>query len=98
MSTIMFPVGPPSAPIAAAIGSSMRQACRAPAESVARPRVFDAGDPRGTQDDPWMREAVLVHLWIAASARRRRSAITPSFSGRMAEIVPGVVEQSFAST
>ena len=68
MSTIMFPVGSAigrPAPIAAAIGSSIRYAWRAPAERVAsstarRSTPGHAG--RDADDDARVREAVLVHL------------------------------------
>ena len=68
MSTIMFPVGSAigrPAPIAAAIGSSIRYAWRAPGGEG---RLFDrsaldAGDAgRDADDDARVRKAVLVHL------------------------------------
>ena len=68
MSTIMFPVGSATgrpAPIAAAIGSSMRYAWRAPAESVASStaRFSTPVTPDGHADDhARVRPAVLVHL------------------------------------
>ena len=68
MSTIMFPVGSETgrpAPIAAAIGSSIRYAWRAPAESVASStaRFSTPVTPDGhADDDARVREAVLVHL------------------------------------
>src|SRR5579884_1076995 len=63
MSTIMFPVGSATgrpAPIAAAIGSSIRYALRAPADSVASStaRFSTPVTPDGTHP----REPVLVHL------------------------------------
>ena len=68
MSTIMFPVGSATgrpAPIAAAIGSSIRYAWRAPADSVASStaRFSTPVTPDGhADDDARVREAVLVHL------------------------------------
>ena len=68
MSTIMFPVGSATgrpAPIAAAIGSSIRYAWRAPAESVASStaRFSTPVTPDGhADDDARVRKAVLVHL------------------------------------
>ena len=68
MSTIMLPVGSATgspAPIAAAIGSSIRYAWRAPAESVASStaRFSTPVTPGGhADDDARVREAVLVHL------------------------------------
>ena len=68
MSTIMFPVGSATgspAPIAAAIGSSIRYACRAPAEASASStaRFSTPVTPRGdADDDARMGEALLVHL------------------------------------
>ena len=68
MSTIMFPVGSPigsPAPIAAAIGSSIRYACRAPADErrLLDGAPLDAGDARrNADDDARVGEAILVHL------------------------------------
>ena len=99
MSTIMFPVGSATgspAPIAAAIGSSIRYAWRAPAESVASStaRFSTPVTPEGTQTTTrgcakrcwctfWMK-------WRSICSVTSKSAITPSFSGRIALIVPGV--------
>ncbi len=66
MSTTMFPVGSCTgspAPIAAAIGSSMMYAFRAPAYSAASmtARLLDSGDPRRDADDhPGLCEPALV--------------------------------------
>ena len=68
MSTIMLPVGSATgspAPIAAAIGSSIRYAWRAPARQrrLLDRALLDARDARRhADDDARMREAVLVHL------------------------------------
>ena len=99
MSTTMFPVGSPTgrpAPIAAAIGSSIRYAWRAPAERQASStaRFSTPVTPEGTQTTTrgcaqrfwctfWMK-------WRSICSVTSKSAITPSFSGRIAWIVPGV--------
>ena len=98
MSTIMFPVGSATgrpAPIAAAIGSSIRYALRAPADSVASStaRFSTPVTPEGTQTTtrgcanrcwwPWMKSRSICSV-------TSKSAITPSLSGRIALIVPGV--------
>src|SRR3954468_18779661 len=99
MSTTMLPVGSPTgrpAPIAAAIGSSIRYACRAPADRQASStaRFSTPVTPDGTQTTTrgcaqrfwwtfWMK-------WRSISSVTSKSAMTPSFSGRMAWIVPGV--------
>ena len=68
MSTIMFPVGSATgspAPIAAAIGSSMRYAWRAPARErrlLDRALLHAGHAGRDADDDARVREAVLVHL------------------------------------
>src|ERR671935_658391 len=107
-STIMFPVGSPTgrpAPIAAAIGSSIRYACLAPALSVASStaRFSTPVTPDGTHTTTrgcakrcwctfWMK-------WRSICSVTSKSAMTPSFSGRIAEIVPGVRPSiRFAST
>ena len=98
MSTIIEPVGSPTgrpAPIAAAIGSSIRYACRAPADRQASStaRFSTPVTPEGTQTTTrgcaqrfwwtfWMK-------WRSISSVTSKSAMTPSFSGRMAWIVPG---------
>ena len=99
MSTTIEPVGSPTgrpAPIAAAIGSSMRYAWRAPADRHASStaRFSTPVTPDGTQTTTrgcaqrfwctfWMK-------WRSISSVTSKSAMTPSFSGRIAEIVPGV--------
>ena len=99
MSTTMFPVGSATgrpAPIAAAIGSSIRKALRAPAERVASStaRFSTPVTPEGTQTTTrgcaqrfwwtfWMK-------WRSICSVTSKSAITPSFSGRMALMLPGV--------
>src|SRR3954462_5951311 len=98
-STTMFPVGSPTgspAPIAAAIGSSMRYAWRAPAERQASStaRFSTPVTPLGTHTTTrgcaqrfwwtfWMK-------WRSICSVTSKSAITPSLSGRIAWIVPGV--------
>src|SRR5436309_7726221 len=98
-STTMFPVGSPTgrpAPIAAAIGSSMRYAWRAPADRHASStaRFSTPVTPHGTQTTTrgcaqrfwctfWMK-------WRSICSVTSKSAMTPSLSGRMAWIVPGV--------
>ena len=92
-STIMFPVGSETgrpAPIAAAIGSSIRWASRAPAESVASStaRFSTPVTPDGTQTTTlgcakrcwwtfWMK-------WRSICSVTSKSAMTPSLSGRIA--------------
>ena len=99
MSTIMLPVGSATgrpAPIAAAIGSSIRYAWRAPAESVASStaRFSTPVTPEGTQTTTrgcaqrfwctfWMK-------WRSICSVTSKSAMTPSFRGRMAWMLPGV--------
>ena len=98
-STIMFPVGSETgrpAPIAAAIGSSIRCASRAPADRVASStaRFSTPVTPDGTQTTTrgcakrfwctfWMK-------WRSICSVTSKSAMTPSFSGRIAVIEPGV--------
>src|SRR3954451_7479800 len=108
MSTIMFPVGSATgspAPIAAAIGFSIKYAWRAPADSVASStaRFSTPVTPLGTQTTTrgcakrcwctfWMK-------WRSICSVTSKSAMTPSLSGRIAEIVPGVrPSMRFAST
>ena len=108
MSTIMFPVGSATgrpAPIAAAIGSSIRYAWRAPAESVASStaRFSTPVTPEGTHTTT---RGCAKRCWCTFWMKCRsicsvtsKSAMTPSFSGRIAEIVPGVLpSMRFAST
>src|SRR5918992_4073323 len=98
-STIMFPVGSATgspAPIAAAMGSSIRYALPAPAAYVASStaRFSTPVTPEGTQTTTrgcanrcwctfWMK-------WRSICSVTSKSAITPSLSGRIAWIVPGV--------
>ena len=108
MSTIMFPVGSAigrPAPIAAAIGSSIRYACRAPAESVASStaRRSTPVTPEGTQTTTrgWAKRfwCTFWMKWRSICSVTSKSAITPSLSGRIAVIVPGVRPSiRFAST
>jgi hypothetical protein len=108
MSTIMFPVGSATgspAPIAAAMGSSMRYAWRAPAESVASStaRFSTPVTPDGTQTTT---RGCAKRCWCTFWMKCRsicsvtsKSAMTPSFKGLIAEIVPGVrPSMRFAST
>ena len=99
MSTTMLPVGSPTgrpAPMAAAIGSSIRYAWRAPAlrHASSTARFSTPVTPEGTQTTTrgcaqrfwctfWMK-------WRSISSVTSKSAITPSLRGRIAEIVPGV--------
>ena len=99
MSTIMFPVGSATgspAPIAAAIGSSIRYALRAPAFSVASStaRFSTPVTPDGTHTTT---RGCANRCWCTFMMKCRsicsvtsKSAITPSLSGRIALIVPGV--------
>src|SRR5436305_1733113 len=98
MSTTMFPDGSPTgspAPIAAAIGSSIRYAWRAPADRQASStaRFSTPVTPDGTQTTTrgcaqrfwctfWMK-------WRSICSVTSKSAITPSLSGRLAWIVHG---------
>ena len=99
MSTIMLPVasdtGSP-APIAAAIGSSIRSAWRAPADSVASitARFSTPVTPEGTHTTTrgWAKRFWCT-FWMkcrSICSVTSKSAMTPSFSGRMAEMFPGV--------
>ena len=108
MSTIMFPVGSPTgspAPIAAAIGSSIRYAWRAPAARVASStaRFSTPVTPDGTQTITrgWAKRCWCTFWmkWRSICSVTSKSAMTPSLSGRIAEIVPGVRPSiRFAST
>ena len=102
MSTISEPVGSATgrpAPIAAAIGSSIRYALRAPAERQASStaRFSTPVTPEGTQTTTrgcakrleWTRLMKCRSICSVTS----KSAITPSFSGRIAVIVPGRAAQ-----
>ena len=99
MSTTMFPVGSPTgrpAPMAAAIGSSIKYAWRAPADRHASStaRFSTPVTPDGTQTTTrGCAQRFWCTFWMkcrSISSVTSKSAITPSFSGRMALIVPGV--------
>ena len=99
MSTTMFPVGSPTgrpAPIAAAMGSSIKYAWRAPADRHASStaRFSTPVTPDGTHTTTrgcaqrfwctfWMK-------WRSICSVTSKSAITPSLRGRIAWMVPGV--------
>ena len=100
MSTTIEPVGSwigSPAPIAAAIGSSIRPTRRAPAfrqlSLIARRSTAVA--PDGTQTmtlgftNPW-RLCTLRMKYLIISSATSKSAMTPSRIGRMASIWPGV--------
>ena len=98
MSTTMLPVGSPTgrpAPIAAAIGSSIRYAWRAPADRHASStaRFSTPVTPDGTQTTTrGCAQRFWCTFWMkcrSISSVTSKSAITPSLSGRMALIVPG---------
>ncbi|MNC30053.1 hypothetical protein D3C75_783250 [compost metagenome] len=102
MSTTMLPVGSHtgrSAPIAAANGSSMVYASRAPACLVASStaRFSTAVMPEGTQTITlgWCWKSIRCFWawrikYLIMVAVVSKSAITPSFMGRTARILPGV--------
>ena len=100
MSTIMLPPGSwmgSPAPIAAAMGSSIRYTSRAPA-CMAESRtarfstwVMPEGTPitmRG-RTSVW-RRCTLLMKWCSIFSVTSKSAMTPSLSGRMAVMLPGV--------
>ena len=100
MSTTIDPVGSVTgspAPIAAAIGSSIRNTRRAPALSADSwiARRSTAVDPEGTQmitrglAKP-RRLCTLRMKCLIISSATSKSAITPSRSGRIASMLPGV--------
>ena len=99
MSTIMLPVASDTgrpAPIAAAIGSSIRSAWRAPADSVASitARFSTPVTPDGTHTTTrgWANRFWCT-FWMkcrSICSVTSKSAMTPSFSGRIAEMFPGV--------
>jgi hypothetical protein len=109
MSTTMEPVGSVigmPAPIAAAMGSAIRPALRAPAERTDwRMARFSTGvAPWGTQTMIFGLVKV-VRLWtlrmkcLIISSATSKSAMTPSRIGRIAWIEPGVRPSiSFASS
>ncbi len=86
------------APIAAAIGSSIRYTSRAPADSadslIARRSTWV--EPHGTQTSTRglgrnMRERCTLRMnCLSISSVIEKSAITPSLSGRTVTILPGV--------
>src|SRR5665647_2548503 len=99
MSTIMLPVGSATgrpAPMAAAIGSSMSVAQRAPAEEVASStaRFSTPLTPLGTQITTRgcaQRFCMTLRMkWRSICSVTSKSAMTPSLSGRTALIVAGV--------
>ena len=99
MSTTIEPVGSPTgspAPIAAAIGSSIRYAWRAPAarQASSTARFSTPVTPEGTQTTTrgWAKRfwCTCWMKWRSISSVTSKSAITPSLSGRIAGIVPGV--------
>src|ERR1700722_10665603 len=102
MSTTMEPVasdtGKP-APMAAAMGSSIRYTCDAPAPGAASlmARRSTWVDPHGTEmmmrgEGENIRDscAVLMNCLIICSVTVK-SAITPSFMGRIASMLPGTL-------
>jgi hypothetical protein len=98
-SRIMLPVGSATgrpAPIAAAIGSSIRYACRAPADRQASStaRFSTPVTPDGTQTTTrgWAKRFWCTRWmkWRSISSVMSKSAMTPSFNGRMAWMEPGV--------
>ena len=99
MSTTIEPVGSPTgspAPIAAAIGSSIRYAVRAPADRHASStaRFSTPVTPEGTHTTT--RGCAQRFWWtfwmkcLSICSVTSKSAITPSLSGLIAWIVPGV--------
>lgn len=100
MSTTMLPVGSVigmPAPMAAAIGSAIRPALRAPADSTDwRMARFSTGvAPWGTQTmilglEKLVRRNTFLMKCLIISSALSKSAITPSRIGRMASMLPGV--------
>ena len=100
MSTTMLPVGSCTgkpAPIAAAMGSSMMIACRAPANSAASrtARCSTPVMPEGTQMTMrgFATQRPGLTFWMkyrSISSQTSKSAMTPSFNGRMAWMWLGV--------
>ena len=100
MSTTMLPVGSVMgipAPMAAAMGSAIRPARRAPADSTDwRIARFSTGvAPWGTQTmifgfEKVVRLCTLRMKCLIISSATSKSAITPSRIGRIAWIEPGV--------
>ena len=100
ISTTMLPVasstGSP-APIAAAIGSSMRYASRAPACCAASmtarfsTSVTPEGTPTTTRGRTNDLERIALRMkYFSIACVTSKSAMTPSFIGRMATMLPGV--------
>ena len=100
MSTTMLPVASATgrpAPMAAAMGSSMMETCLAPALKAASrtARRSTSVTPEGMQMiiRGWARmellNTFLMKIW-SMEAVMSKSAITPSFSGRTATMLPGV--------
>ena len=100
ISTTMEPEGSVTgrpAPIAAAIGSSISSTLRAPALSADSwiARRSTAVEPEGTQtmmsgEAKQRRLCTLRMKCLIISSATSKSAITPSRSGRMAAMLPGV--------
>ena len=100
ISTTIEPVGSVTgrpAPIAAAIGSSISQTLRAPALSADSwmARRSTAVEPDGTQTTicGWAKRRRLCTLrmkCLIISSATSKSAMTPSRSGRIAWMLPGV--------
>ena len=100
ISTTMLPVasstGSP-APIAAAMGSSIRYASRAPACCAASmtarfsTSVTPDGTPTTTRGRTNDFERIALRMkYLSIACVTSKSAITPSFIGRIATILPGV--------
>ncbi len=102
MSTTIEPDGSDTgrpAPIAAAIGSSIRYTCEAPAPSadsrMARRSTWV--EPHGTQmmmrgDGPSsLPSCTILMNCLSICSVTVKSAITPSFIGRIASILPGTL-------
>ncbi|MPN16181.1 hypothetical protein SDC9_163519 [bioreactor metagenome] len=100
ISTIMLPRGSAMsmpAPIAAAIGSSIRNVWRAPASSVASitERFSTSVTPLGTHTmtrglkNMWRPDTFLIK-WLSMRSVISKLDMTPSLSGLMAAIEPGV--------
>ena len=88
-----------SAPIAAAIGSSISHTCEAPAFDAASriARRSTEVEPEGTQITIWGQRmkrrwpCTLRMKCLIISSAMSMSAITPSRSGRIASMLPGVL-------
>ena len=99
MSITMLATASPTgrfAPIAAAIGSSIRNTPRAPADLVASSTarrstsVIPLGTQRTTRANAKRPPAALLMKWRSICSVISKSAITPWRSGRVARIVAGV--------